>query len=119
MDGAISEMRKLCRKFGLHMYQDPEMVGSDTFGFIVSDTKLNQKEVNTISDDMWNPLTKATLKDMASAFREAYDAGGEDTMNAEQCVVDFLQDEHGYDEGKARSYVAARIKKITKIALKD
>lgn len=44
-DGLVAGFRAALKNYGLHLYSDPTCSGSDTYGFIVSDVKLSQKEI--------------------------------------------------------------------------
>jgi len=59
------------------------------------------------------------LEEVAAAFIEAYEEGGEDTMYAEQVAVDYLMDEYDYTEAAAKAYIKHNDKAITKIAFRD
>ena len=41
----IPEFKKAIKAFGLHLYTDPTMDGSDMYGFILSDQKLTKKQI--------------------------------------------------------------------------
>ena len=48
-DEAESSFRKTAKFLGGHIYNDPQCVGTDTYGFIVSKEKLTKKEIYKIS----------------------------------------------------------------------
>jgi hypothetical protein len=43
IEGLCKEFETALKKFGIHMVQDPDMEGSDTYGFILSNRKLTKK----------------------------------------------------------------------------
>ncbi|MFA6335818.1 MAG: hypothetical protein WCX48_09780 [Bacteroidales bacterium] len=46
--GLIEQFVKAFRSYGLHIYQDSELEGTDMYGFIVSDQKLTKKQIKEL-----------------------------------------------------------------------
>lgn len=42
---SLSDFKALLKPFGIHVYESPEMDGSDMYGFIFSDKTLTKKEI--------------------------------------------------------------------------
>ena len=51
VNGLIEGFIEALENFGLFIYEHPDMEGSDTYGFIVSNEKLNGKQINKLCDE--------------------------------------------------------------------
>jgi len=52
-DGLQEGFIKAIKLLGGFVYEDPMTEGSDTFGYIMSPTKMSKKELKAYSDKMW------------------------------------------------------------------
>ena len=53
MVGLIEEIEEQLENFGLFVYDDPAMEGSDMYGLIISNQKLSEKKLQDLSDKQW------------------------------------------------------------------
>lgn len=47
----LDELNKSLNKLGVFVYEDPSLDGSDSLGYIFSNKKLTDKELNEISEN--------------------------------------------------------------------
>ena len=45
----VDELRKVLKPFGVYVYSDPDLDGSDMYGFIFSDVPLSKKALKEMS----------------------------------------------------------------------
>ena len=50
VEGILDELKKALKKFGINMYDDPSVEGSDSYQFYLSKEKLSKKQLEAISD---------------------------------------------------------------------
>ena len=50
IEGILEELKKALKKFGINMYEDPSVEGSDSYQFYLTKEKLTKKQLNEISD---------------------------------------------------------------------
>lgn len=55
IDGLIESFEEALKEFGIHMYQDPTLEGSDTYGFLLSSVEMTDEEIAGESEEFWGP----------------------------------------------------------------
>lgn len=53
INGMIEEFEKALTALGLHIYDDPVMEGSDTYGFYISNQELTPEQIQDHSNLEW------------------------------------------------------------------
>lgn len=47
---SVEELQEALKPFGIHVYDDPMLDGTDSYGFVFSDHKLSKAELNKIAN---------------------------------------------------------------------